>query len=133
MNTRLNELRSFLAGEMRKDVSDIAGIDPEVIDLCNALNNIVGVRTYESCCGHGKEPFRVWFRVKSLKPLPKIAYWCNPCHCSAGMWQLIATTDCAMSPIRFRIESKDVGEVAYRQAADMAQRINGMLRGEMEE
>ena len=115
---------------MSKDVSSIEGIDPEVVDLCNALNNIPGVRTSESCCGHGKEPFCIWFRVKSLKPLPKIAYWCNPCHCSAGMWQLIATTDCAMSPIRFRIESKDVGEVAYRQAADMAQRINGMLRGE---
>lgn len=39
-------------------------MDPEVVDLCNAMNALPGIRTFESCCGHGKYPFQIWFEVR---------------------------------------------------------------------
>ena len=39
-------------------------MDPECIPLCNALNTIKGIKTIESCCGHGEQPFMVWFTLE---------------------------------------------------------------------
>lgn len=38
-------------------------IDLECKRLCIALNALPGIETEESCCGHGEEMYRVWFRV----------------------------------------------------------------------
>jgi hypothetical protein len=38
-------------------------MDPECIKLCSALNELPGVRTFESCCGHGEHGFWVWFEI----------------------------------------------------------------------
>lgn len=38
-------------------------IDPECIKICTALNELPGIRTFESCCGHGEHGFWVWFEV----------------------------------------------------------------------
>lgn len=38
-------------------------LDPECVKLCVALNKLPGIRTTESCCGHGKEKFHIWFDV----------------------------------------------------------------------
>jgi hypothetical protein len=40
-------------------------MDKEAIPLCNALNSLPGIKTIESCCGHGNEPFRIWFVVRN--------------------------------------------------------------------
>lgn len=76
-------------------------IDPECKALCKAMNILPGISTFESCCGHGKEPFRVFFKGESLETLPRIAYWFDSCHSGAPGWQIIARTDCGMSPISF--------------------------------
>jgi tRNA(Phe) wybutosine-synthesizing methylase Tyw3 len=39
-------------------------MDPEVLDLCNAMNALPGIKTFESCYGHGRTAFHIWFRVK---------------------------------------------------------------------
>lgn len=66
-------------------------MDPECIELCDALNGLPGIRTIESCCGHGKEPFRVFFIARGdiqsvLMPIVSAiessgwkleAYWSN--------------------------------------------------------
>lgn len=44
-------------------------MDPECIPLCDALNALPGIRTLESCCGHGREPHRVWFAAASVDNL----------------------------------------------------------------
>lgn len=41
-------------------------MDKECVELCNALNNIPYVTTFESCCGHGKDVFRIWFKCCQL-------------------------------------------------------------------
>jgi hypothetical protein len=44
-------------------------VDSECRELVNALNLIPGASTLESCCGHGKEPFRIWIDVFTDKAL----------------------------------------------------------------
>ena len=55
--------------------SEIHGIDPECINLTDAINRIQGLYTTESCCGHGKRRFRIWFKVDSDLDLPILLYW----------------------------------------------------------
>jgi hypothetical protein len=47
-------------------------MDVECMPLCDALNNLKGITTVESCCGHGKRTFGIAFlayHVEHLKPL----------------------------------------------------------------
>jgi hypothetical protein len=47
-------------------------MDPTCIPLCDELNALPGLRTFESCEGHGKHPFRIFFtaeKIESLAPL----------------------------------------------------------------
>jgi hypothetical protein len=41
-------------------------IDKECLNLCLAMNRLPGIFTFESCCGHGKSPFHIWFYVDGL-------------------------------------------------------------------
>ena len=47
-------------------------MDPECIALCDALNSLPGIRTYESCCGHGRYEFMVFFWAKEVENLGPI-------------------------------------------------------------
>ena len=96
-----------------------ADVDEQCRALCEALNTLPGIKTVESCCGHGERPFRIWFEAHSLKSLPLVAYHTVPCHVGF-FWNCRVTTDCAMSPVLFLLESIEVGEVAYEQAGKMA-------------
>ena len=44
-------------------------IDDGCILLCDAINSIPCLHTYESCCGHGIEPFHIWFLCHNLEYL----------------------------------------------------------------
>jgi hypothetical protein len=44
-------------------------IDPECIPICQLLNSIPGIETFESCSGHGERPLRVWFSADGFKSL----------------------------------------------------------------
>ena len=50
-------------------------MDEEVLELCDAINGIPGIKTTESCCGHGVHPFRIWFQAASLECLPPLLYF----------------------------------------------------------
>jgi len=58
-----------------REALDTSGIDKECIALCTAMNNLPGIYTIESCCGHEKQPFRIWFKVTDLAVLPNLLYW----------------------------------------------------------
>lgn len=36
-------------------------MDKECVAICDALNALPGVETIESCCGHFKNSYRIWF------------------------------------------------------------------------
>ena len=80
------------------------GLDIECEPLCHALSIMPGIRTVESCCGHGERPYHIWFEVQDLDNLPAALYYFDGCHCGFYGWRVIATTDCAMSPVKFMVE-----------------------------
>lgn len=100
-------------------------MDPECVPLCDAMNQVPGIRTHESCSGHGKTPFRVYFTAESLAALPRLLYYFAGCHCGFSDWRVRVKTDCAMSPAVFIAE----GPVA---AYSEAHRIAELLVEEME-
>jgi hypothetical protein len=67
----------------------IGKMDPECIPLCDAMNALPGIKTFESCCGHGKHAFIVFFKAPSfnaIKPIiaaAEIWYWTVRVKCSS--------------------------------------------------
>ena len=45
----------------------IYDMDIECVDLCIAMNRLPGIETSESCCGHSRRSFLVFFRVTNHK------------------------------------------------------------------
>ncbi len=76
-------------------------IDDACVALCGALNDTPGVTTVGSCCGHGVSPYEIFFEVRSLSDLARVAFCVDACHSGAKGWQIIARTDCAMRPVFF--------------------------------
>lgn len=96
--------------------------DTECQALVNALNTLPGIRTTESCCGHGEHPFWIWTEADDLDSLRPIAYYLAVCHCGFNGWRLVVTTDCAMAPVRFLVEGP-TGAVGYMEADHIASLI----------
>lgn len=98
------------------------GMDSEIVDLFLALNRLRGVRTMNSCCGHGKERF--WIMIdttparamairRALRPLPH--------------WTLRKTH--FKSPIKlppFYLLLGPKGAAAYCEAKQIALRLSRM-------
>ena len=95
------------------------GIDIECVNLCEVMNQFSGIETVESCCGHGEKEFRIWFLADNLEVLPPVLYYFDGCHCGFYGWNVIVSTDCAMSPVKFMVEGP-IGESAYIQANAIA-------------
>jgi hypothetical protein len=87
-------------------------LDQEILGLCQAMNEVPGIQTVESCCGHGDRPVRVWFTARSLEDLPALLYWFSSCHSGQYGWQVIARTDCSQSPVVFTAEGPPGGYLA---------------------
>ena len=51
-------------------------IDYEIRDLTKCLNEIDGIETIESCCGHGKDKCYIWFVVENCEILNKFLFHC---------------------------------------------------------
>lgn len=52
----------------------IEGLDPEISELVYLLNDIPGVKTVESCWGHGERPCTIWLRIDGTKNLTKFVF-----------------------------------------------------------
>lgn len=48
-------------------------MDEECIALCNALNSLPGVSTFESCCGHLNGSYNIWLNTSNLYSMSVIA------------------------------------------------------------
>jgi hypothetical protein len=49
-----------------------ADMDPECIELCDAINALPFMVTRESCCGHGQKPYRIFFECMSFSSLYRL-------------------------------------------------------------
>jgi hypothetical protein len=47
-------------------------VDCKCIDLCNLLNRLPGLYTYESCQGHGKHPYWIFFKCDNIDTLSRL-------------------------------------------------------------
>ncbi len=99
-------------------------LDPEVRPLVEAMNRFSGITTIESCCGHGKEPFRIWFVADDLEDLPPLLWSLDGCHCGVYGWSVMARTDCTADGVRFYVQSPGRGAKAYGEADHIARSIN---------
>lgn len=50
-----------------------SNMDKECIEICDALNNLTGVYTTESCCGHCKDKFMIFLNCNNEYSLSVIA------------------------------------------------------------
>ncbi len=78
-----------------------ADMDVECIELCNALNMLPGVRTTESCQGHGRHQMWIFFKVAKLRDLIPVCYFTRACHSGLSGWSVEAWTDCSMNYLCF--------------------------------
>jgi len=108
-------------------------IDTECLPLCEAMNAL-GLRTISSCCGHGDEPFRIWFclrdPVKDLTgygALSVLLYNVDPCYVGF-QWHVRVTTDCGCSAPKFCLESDSCGQEAFNKARQITQAITKELQ-----
>ncbi len=104
-------------------------MDKECKELCEAVNLLPGIRTIESCCGHGKIEYHIWFITEGLDHLPALLYWLSACHSGQSGWLCRVTTDCAMSPVTFLIEGPK-GDKGYKASIEIASCIRERVNEE---
>ena len=118
---------------MKKDNIPYDEFDPEVVELCRAINDLPGVRTTESCCGHGKSTFIIFFRVdpKEQRGLFMLTRCVDRRYFIHGhSWNITLSVGDAVGdppdyklPLAFLLESTTCGELAYIQSQDLVDNI----------
>jgi len=63
-------------------------MDDECIELCNILNILPGVTTFESCCGHCKHQYYIWFYCNSIDTLSRLGR-ATERNYSDGKWEVV--------------------------------------------
>jgi hypothetical protein len=125
----LTRIRERFSAEPPRD------LDPEVLGLCQAMNAFPGIFTIGSCCGHGREPFRIWFKAESLEALPDLLFLFDDCHTGLPGRRVLAVTDCGAGPVAFVAEGP-TGSAAYEAAEGIAkamrEEIEAMVTEEKE-
>ena len=47
-------------------------MDNECIELCDALNNLPNLQTFESCCGNLKNRYSIWFFCDNIDTISRL-------------------------------------------------------------
>lgn len=74
-------------------------MDVECVALCNVLNTLPGIETRESCCGHLKDRYSIWFHCENIDTLSRLAR-CVERNYSDGKWEVLVDS-CDTSPRGF--------------------------------
>lgn len=63
-------------------------MDKECIELCDILNTLPGLKTFESCCGHLKDRYSIWFLCDNIDTLSRLGRAvCK--NYSDGKWEIV--------------------------------------------
>lgn len=95
-------------------------MDIECIKICDALNDLQGIETFESCCGHGKRPFLVAFIAETIEDLRPILIAIHDTY-GADRWDVRAVWASGGGAIYFTLDGP-VG--AFPATNELAQRIS---------
>jgi hypothetical protein len=93
------------------------------------MNKFDGIETVESCCGHNKTSYRIYFLARDLECLPRLLYWFDTCHTGIRGWRVIVYTDCSMCPVHFCLEGT-IGEQSYIESKEIANKMEEYLKNE---
>ena len=80
--------------------------DKECVNLCQTLNTMDGLNTTESCCGHLKERFMIFFKCDNFSTLAKISRSVNRNY-SDGKWELLVIDTDTSPCCNFLLRSKE--------------------------
>lgn len=98
------------------------GMDAPCIELCELLNCLPGLKTYESCCGHCKCPYQVFFRCDSLDTLTRLGRAVDRRY-SDGKWEIVLDSGDAHPKNRFWLRSLK----PFNNFFDMDKSIKGLI------
>jgi len=118
--------------------SDYDGqMDTEVIGLCDAMNSLPGIQTFNSCCGHGFSDFQIFFSVQGTnKGLFFLTRCVNRRYWKYGyLWKIELSVGDSYKdqrlPIDYLLHSGPiVGEDAYKQANSLVENMEYHLNHE---
>ena len=97
-------------------------IDKECRKLCRALNAFPeAVYTVESCCGHGEEPYHIWFKVRNLAILSTIVSLID----EYDAWKIEVNKDDDDDENPLFLLEGPVGAEAYLESEKIAKEIRG--------
>lgn len=114
---KLNSLR-FSWKPIGKQKYD-ENMDKECIKLCNTLNSIPSIDTFESCCGHLKDSYSVWFFCNDIIAISRLGR-CVERNYSDGKWELLVdSTDTHPTGV-FWLRSK----VPFQSYDEMEESVN---------
>ena len=99
---------------------ETVGIDRDIVNIVKAMNNFPGIRTTESCQGHGERTVQIWFIPETSASLPPLLYYFDRCH-SGVTWPVTIYTDCCADHVTYMVESKNVGPIAYMEGNKIAE------------
>lgn len=115
-------------------------IDNECVDICEAMNQLPGLYTIESCCGHGRTPYWIFFHLDEETPeglmngLPILLYgmrhFKDDCHTSK--WRVDVHTDCVGDTATFTLEGP-AGSEGVKESKEIAKFLLEVLESRQEE
>ena len=100
------------------------------IPLCDAMNEIPGIRTTASCSGHNLKPMQIWFECKKLEDV-FVLVRCLDIRYGApkeGWKCCITATDLPEKRLSFHVESRSKGEKAFKESQCIAELIYATLK-----
>lgn len=98
------------------------GMDAPCVDLCILLNRLPGVKTSESCCGHCKYPYQVFFCCDNLDTLTRLGRVVDRRY-SDGNWEIVVDSGDAHPKNRFWLRSLK----PFNDFFEMNESVNGLI------
>ena len=99
-------------------------MDEECIKLCEAMNSIVGIKTYESCCGHNAIPYSIFFESNSDGL--QCFFSLIPSHIFSE-WIINVNWNSTFDKVTYNLEGP-IGKDSYDQSERIAECIIGMTK-----
>jgi hypothetical protein len=85
-------------------------IDIECRSLVSAINFLPGIKTIESCCGHGNTPFHIWFEVTDYNARGLITL----ARCTSPRYNSYAKNEFRLDPLwQIQLDHGDINPIGY--------------------
>lgn len=97
-------------------------MDLPCLELCNILNTLPGVTTFESCCGHCRTQYTIWFFCSDIGTLSRLGRVTEKNY-SDGKWEIVVdSTDTSPYGV-FCLRSKE----PFSSPTDMEVSVDNLI------